>query len=353
MNRIDKLRLELKNRRTDAALITKPENIFYLSGFTGTAGTILVTKEKQYFFTDFRYVQQAEKQCLGYEIIIYNDDRKLNHILNEFEISTLGIEDEYMNVNEFNSARQALKNTELHPLGTTLGKIREIKSNEEIEKIRVAARIGDLAFEHIIKFIKVGKTEREVALELEFFMKRKGATALSFDSIVASGVRSSLPHGVASDKVIEEGDFVTMDYGCIVDGYCSDMTRTVVMGKASEKQLEIYNTVLKAQEAALKVIKPGITGKEVDKVARDIITEAGFGEYFGHGLGHGLGLEVHENPRISPKGESVLQVNHVITDEPGIYIPDFGGVRIEDLLYITDCGYERLCTSTKELIEIM
>lgn len=353
MNRIDKLRLELENRHTEAALITKPENIFYLSGFTGTAGTILITKDKKYFFTDFRYVQQAKKQCLGYEIVIYNDDRKLNDIINEFGLSTLGIEDEYMNVSEFNSARKSLKNTELHPLGSILGKIREIKSNEEIEKIRVAAKLGDLAFDHIIKFIKVGKTERDVALELEFFMKSKGASALSFDSIVASGVRSSLPHGVATDKVIEEGDFVTLDYGCIVDGYCSDMTRTIVMGKASEKQLEIYNTVLKAQVAALEVIKPGVTGKEVDKVARDIITEAGYGEYFGHGLGHGLGLEVHENPRVSPKGESILEVNHVITDEPGIYIPDFGGVRIEDLLYVTEQGYERLCTSTKELIEIM
>jgi len=353
MNRINKLRAEMKIKEVEAVLIAKPENRFYLSGFTGTSGYVLITEDNQYFITDFRYNQQAADQCKGYEIIIHNNDRKLNDILNEFNLKTIGIEDKYMNVHDFNSMIQSLKTTKIHPMGSALGRIREIKSDEEVEKIRKAAEIGDMAFDFILSFIKVGKTEREVALELEIFMKRKGATALSFDSIVASGVRSSLPHGVASDKIIEEGDFVTMDYGCIVDGYCSDMTRTVVMGKASEKQKEVYYTVLKAQKAALEVIKAGITGKEVDKVARDIITEAGYGENFGHGLGHGLGLEVHENPRVSPQGDTVLVENNIITDEPGIYIPDFGGVRIEDLLCVKKDGYVRLSNSTKELIEIL
>lgn len=194
--------------------------------------------------------------------------------------------------------------------------------------------------------------EKEVALELEMFMKKQGASAISFDIIVASGLRSALPHGRASDKVIENGDFVTMDFGCVFNGYCSDMTRTVVMGKASDKHKKVYETVLRAQEAALEAIKPGISGKEADKVARDIITGEGFGEYFGHGLGHGVGLEVHEAPRLAPIGEKILEKNMVVTDEPGIYIPEFGGVRIEDLIVVTDNGCERLSTSPKKLIEI-
>jgi Xaa-Pro aminopeptidase len=192
----------------------------------------------------------------------------------------------------------------------------------------------------------------DVALELEYFMKKKGATGLSFDSIVASGKRSSLPHGVASDKIIEDGDFLTLDFGCVYNGYCSDMTRTIVVGKASERQKEIYNIVLNAQMRALENIKPGMTGFELDKIARDVIIDAGYGEYFGHGLGHGVGLEVHEMPNVNPNAQNTLLPGMIITDEPGIYIPDFGGVRIEDLIVITINGYEVLSSSTKKLIEL-
>jgi len=216
----------------------------------------------------------------------------------------------------------------------------------------MAARIADKAFNRICKLIKPGITERDIALELEFYMKKLGATSTSFTSIVASGERSALPHGTATDKKIKEGEFLTLDFGCVYNGYCSDMTRTVVIGKANERQREIYSVVLEAQEKALKYIKPGVKGCDVDRVARDIIKEKGFGQYFGHGLGHSLGLEIHESPRLSPTSNDILQEGMVVTDEPGIYIPDFGGVRIEDLVLVTATGFEVLSNSPKELIEL-
>lgn len=352
MSRLERIRNKMKERKMDGILISKPENRYYFSQFTGSSGYVLITEDEQYFITDFRYKEQAAQQCKEYEIKIHNSELKVNDIINSFQLKSLGFEDTYVTVKEFQNMVKNFKEIELKPLGTMIEEIRQIKSDNEIELIKKAAQIADKAFDHILEIIRPGMTEKEVALELEFFMKRNGAAALSFESIVASGWRSALPHGVASDKVIEKGDFVTMDYGCVYNGYCSDMTRTIVMGSASKKQKEVYNTVLKAQEEALKIFKAGIKGKEADKVARDIIEAAGYGDYFGHGLGHGLGLEVHEDPRVSPQGESLLQPNHVVTDEPGIYIPEFGGVRIEDLIYITETGCIRLSTSTKELIEI-
>jgi len=183
-------------------------------------------------------------------------------------------------------------------------------------------------------------------------MKKRGASKLSFESIVASGKRSSLPHGVASNKIIEDGDMITLDFGCIYNGYCSDMTRTLVLGKANNKQKEIYNVVLEAQKTSLAAIKPGITGEELDTIARNIISEKGYGQYFGHGLGHGVGLEVHELPHVNVRGKVPMEPGMMITIEPGIYIPDFGGVRIEDLVLVTEDGYKVLSNSTKDLIEL-
>ncbi len=352
MHILKMLRSRMEKEQIDSILITKPENRRYISGFTGSAGTVFITQKQACFITDFRYKDQAADQCKGFEVLMTSPERSIYEILSAFDVNKIGYEDHYMTVHDYGGYVSNLKSVHFKPLGDFVESLRLIKTDFEIEQLRKSAAIADKAFEHILSFIKVGLSERDVALELERFMKSMGASALSFDTIVASGLRSALPHGRASEKIIEHGDFVTMDFGCILDGYCSDMTRTLVMGSASEKQRSIYETVLRAQEAALKAIKPGIRGKEADQVAREIITEAGYGAYFGHGLGHGVGLEVHEEPRLSPIGEKILEKNMVVTDEPGIYIPEFGGVRIEDLVVVTENGCERLSNSPKHLIEI-
>ncbi len=352
MQVIKRLRDAMAERKFDAVLITKPENRRYISGFTGTSGIVVVSQNNAWFITDFRYKDQAATECAGFEILLHTPEKTVYDVLNELKLESIAYEDENMTVKQFETYKTEMKSTEFVPIDQLIEDLRLQKTDSEIEMIRQSASITDAAFNHILSFIKVGMKEKEVALELEMFMKKQGASAISFDIIVASGLRSALPHGRASDKVIENGDFVTMDFGCVFNGYCSDMTRTVVMGKASDKHKKVYETVLRAQEAALEAIKPGISGKEADKVARDIITGEGFGEYFGHGLGHGVGLEVHEAPRLAPIGEKILEKNMVVTDEPGIYIPEFGGVRIEDLIVVTDNGCERLSTSPKKLIEI-
>lgn len=351
-NKVGRLKKYLRENSLNSAIVFKPENRRYLSGFTGSSGYVVITQDKELFVTDFRYVQQATNQCKDFDIIEHNNDRTIYDILKELGLNKLGFEDQFVTVSQYNDFKENLNGIELIPLKDTLNKIRIIKDEDEITQIRKAAEIADNTFKYICSILKPGITEWEISLEIESFMKKNGASGTSFESIVASGKRSSLPHGVASQKVIEDGDFVTIDMGCIYNGYCSDMTRTVVVGKASDKQKEIYNIVLEAQGEALKHIKPGVTGYDVDKIARDIIKDKGYGEYFGHGLGHGVGLEVHESPRLSPLGKDTLKANMVVTDEPGIYLPDFGGVRIEDLIVVTEDGCEVLSKSPKELIEL-
>lgn len=352
--RVDKLQSIRESKNIDCILVFKPENRLYFSNFSGSTGYVILTKNKNIFATDFRYIEQAKEECKDFEIVELNKDYTIYNLLNKLDISTLGVEDDYVTMQFINSLQSDLVKFELLGVSEIIGNLRKIKYNEEIELISKAAQITDDAFSHILNIIKPGMTEREVALELEYFMKKNGASGPSFNIIVASGKRSSLPHGVASDKVIEIGDLVTIDMGCIYKGYCSDMTRTLVIGKANSKQKEIYNTVLNAQNEALNSIKPGMLCFDLDKIARDIIADNGYGKYFGHGLGHGVGLEVHENPRLSPLDISKvpLEEGMIITDEPGIYIPDFGGVRIEDLVLVTKEGFEVLSKSTKELIEL-
>ena len=230
--------------------------------------------------------------------------------------------------------------------------IYKIKTEEELTYLARAEEIGDKAFEKLLKVVKPGMTELEVAAELEYLMKKEGAEDLSFNTIIASGLNSSMPHAIPGYKKLEVGDFVTCDFGCKYKGYCSDMTRTFVLGKASEKQKEIYNVVLKAQLAGLAAVKAGVSGSSVDKVSRDIIAEAGYGEYFGHGLGHSVGLFIHESPRLSPSDDTILQAGMIETVEPGIYVPGFGGVRIEDMVVVTEDGCRNLAHSPKELIEV-
>lgn len=354
LERLDNLKRLIQENKLDGIFVYSGENNRYLSGFTGSTGYIIVGRNNADFITDFRYMEQARLQCKGYNVNVQSGSiyDEVNRLVKEYGIKKLGIEEDFMTVSMYEELKSKVPGIELHPAKNIFSKLRIRKDSAEIESISKAAEIADEAFSHILSFIKPGVRETEVALELEYFMKKKGASATSFDSIVASGVRSSMPHGVASEKKIEDGEFLTLDFGCVYNGYCSDMTRTVFVGKAEEKHRKIYNIVLKAQVEALKGIKPGVTGKAVDKIARDIITKEGYGEYFGHGLGHGVGLAVHEGPRLSVLGEDILEPGMVVTDEPGIYIPDFGGVRIEDLVLVTETGALSLSKSQKELIEL-
>ncbi|MCT4687081.1 M24 family metallopeptidase [Vallitalea sp.] len=354
--RLQKLENSLDDLEIDAVLIRDNYNRRYLSGFTGSNAYIYISKNTKKLLTDFRYTEQANKQSPDFDIIDYTKSgllEILNDIIDKDNAKTIGFEDETISYKEFVTYEKGLKNIELLPIGNTVEKIRMIKDEEELTCIEKAASIGDLAYEYILKFVKPGVTEKEVALEIETCMKKNGAENLSFDTIVASGLNSSKPHAEPSDKKIEEGDFVTLDFGCIYKGYCSDMTRTFVVGKASEKQKEIYNIVLEAQLKALEAIKAGCVGKDIDKVARDIITDKGYGEYFGHGLGHSVGLFIHEEPRFSYGDENVFTENMVVTVEPGIYVPGFGGVRIEDLVCVTKDGLINFVSSPKQLIELV
>jgi len=350
--RIHNLRTLLREKGLDGLLLYKPENRRYASNFTGSTGYVLVTKEDAKFITDFRYLEQASTQCVGYDVIEINNRKTITDVLNDFRIGKLGVEEDFMTYGQYINFSDKLVKTELVPLDGMLVKLRSVKTTEEVKYIEQAAVVADKAFNHILHFVKPGMSELEIGLELEFFMKKTGASKLSFDSIVASGKRSSLPHGVATEKIVEVGDMITLDFGCIYNGYCSDMTRTFVLGKANDKQKEIYSVVLEAQIASLESVKPGITGAELDEIARDIISKKGYGKYFGHGLGHGVGLEVHELPHINVRGNVPMEPGMIITIEPGVYIPDFGGVRIEDLVLVTNNGYKVLSKSTKDLIEL-
>ena len=348
---IGKIRSLLEEKDLDGILLYKPENRRYVSGFTGSTGYVLITETDTKFITDFRYIEQATVQCKGFEIIEIGNTKTITDVLNESTLLKLGVEEDFMTYGQSIEFTDKLADTDIIPLEGAILKLRSVKTPNEIKNIEKAADISDEALEHILGFIKPGLVESDIALELEFFMRKRGAERLSFDSIVASGERSSLPHGVASDKTVEVGDIITLDFGCVYNGYCSDMTRTVVLGKADDRQKEIYNIVLRAQETSLEAVKPGITGAELDSIARNIIDDSGYGQYFGHGLGHGVGLEVHELPRINAHGDVPMEPGMVITIEPGIYIPNFGGVRIEDLVLVTEDGYRVLSKSTKSLIE--
>lgn len=324
-------------------------NIFYYSGFTSEDAKLVITPERKILITDSRYLIQAKIQAPDFEIMDIRDG--LDAIFAQLDLQVLGYEEENLTCAEFDRLQKL--NLPLQPMQAKISAPRKIKDKAEIAKIRAAEALGDAAFSNILSVLHAGMTEEDVALELEYFMRRNGAQKLSFETIVASGVRSAMPHGVASDKAIEKGDFVTLDFGCVLDGYCSDMTRTVVVGKADARQKEIYEIVKAAQTAALDGIACGMQCSAVDEIARKIIRDAGYGENFGHSLGHSLGIEIHESPNFSPKSTETVQNGHVITVEPGIYIENFGGVRIEDVVAVWDDRVENLTASPKELIELV
>ena len=337
----------------DAVLITSPHNLLYFSGFAGGEGFCLLSRSNKTVFVDSRYTVEAESECIGFEVIEFGSGNLFELIteqLNKIGAKVICYEDLYLTVEAFNRMKEKLDGMSFLPLGDKADVIRSVKTDEEIALLRKAERIGDAAFEQVLPMIKLGMTENDLAAELEYQMRKLGASGASFDTIAISGKKTAMPHGRPDEKRLEYGDFVTMDFGCIYKGYCSDMTRTVVMGEASPKQIEIYNTVLAAQLEGLNAIKAGIVAKDADFAARRIIDEAGYGSYFGHSLGHGVGLMIHEQPNLSPRSETVLMPNMIVTCEPGIYIPEFGGVRIEDMVVVKENGCENLTSSTKELI---
>lgn len=340
----------------DGVMITSEENRRYFTAFPSTAGVLLVSRCGSVFLTDSRYVEAAGKKITCCPVReTKNLKKELPDLMREFKINRLGIEAQRVTVSEYTRYCEMLNDVEIVADGSVdkaINSLRMVKSADEIASIKKAQAITEQAFDHILKFIKPGVTEREISLELDYFMLKNGAEALSFETIAVSGINSSMPHGVPSDKKIENGDFITMDYGAVCDGYHSDMTRTVAVGAVSDEQKKVYDTVLKAQLAALDVMRPGVRCSDADKAARDVIASAGYGAFFGHGTGHGVGIEIHEEPRVSPSAEDILEAGNVVTDEPGIYLPGCFGVRIEDMVLITEDGMENLTSSPKELIVI-
>ncbi|RJE89932.1 aminopeptidase P family protein [Paenibacillus sp. 1011MAR3C5] len=350
--RVERLRKLLEENGLDALLIASPHNRRYISGFTGSAGFVLITSGDNYFLTDFRYREQAAKQVQGFQVIEHGvspiDD--IRGILEKEGIASLGFEQEHVSYGEYLQWGKTLKAIQLKPAAALVEKLRMIKDDAELQVMQEAADLADRTFQHILGVLATGIRESDIALEMEVFMRSNGATSSSFDTIVASGERSALPHGVASDRRLGSDEFVKLDFGAYYNGYCSDLTRTVVIGKPSDKHKEIYNIVLEAQLHALANIRPGMTGMEADALCRDIITKHGYGDNFGHGTGHGLGMEVHEAPRLSRLSDTILTPGMTVTVEPGIYVPGFGGVRIEDDIVITESGIKILTSSPKELI---
>jgi len=341
----------LDSYHLDGILFSSLENIRYLCGFTGSDGALVITQKDSFFLTDSRYWTQSEEEVKESQIIHYKKKMEgIASLLLDLKLKNIGFESTSLTFSshQFLLERSANK-AKLIPLEDELKNLRAIKDDQELALIRTAIEIASSAFLHILGRLKEGVIEREVALEMEWFMKRNGAEALGFDIIIASGKRSALPHGKASDKRIEKGDFILIDFGSGFQGYHSDQTRTVVCGKPSSEQKRIYQIVKEAHDKAIEMVRPGIPIQEVDAAARDHIRNQGYGEYFGHGLGHGIGLAVHEDPVVNPENKGLVQEGMVFTIEPGIYLPDWGGVRIEDMVRVTSRGTEVLTYLPGEL----
>jgi Xaa-Pro aminopeptidase len=360
--RIDRIKKYLKQNNLDAAYIYYPldtgnflPNVRYLTGFSGSSGAVFVTPKASYFITDFRYKDQSSKEVKGSKVVV-SSKNPISTLADIKEAKTknlrLGIEAHRLTVAQKSQLAETLPDAILVDTTDMVEDLMVCKDKSEIDNIKKAVEISDTAFERILGILKPGIREKDVAAELEYQMKMLGATKEAFGSIVASGYRSALPHGLASDKKIKKGEFVTFDFGALYNGYCSDITRTVVIGKATAKQKKIYRIVKRAQETAIKKVKAGVTGKEVDGVARKIIEKSGYGKEFGHGTGHGIGLEVHAAPRVSKLGTQPLKNNMVITIEPGIYISGWGGVRIEDDVVVRPKSGLVLNKAPKKLLEL-
>ncbi|MBI5094193.1 MAG: aminopeptidase P family protein [Candidatus Hydrogenedentes bacterium] len=345
------LREGLAKAECDAFCSIAPPTNQYLAGFKGTTSAVIITKTHAVFLCDFRYTEQASQQVKGYEIheVAGSLPARVGEWLDKLGVKTAAFEPGYLTVADFESIQKNFEGA-LKPVSAIVSDLRQIKSPDEIERIRAASALAEGVLADLTAALDAGVTERDLAAEFEYEFKRRGASGASFDTIALFGPRSSLPHGAPGDTPLARGDIVLLDFGCRLDGYCSDLTRTFAFGTIPSPWFdEVYELTLTAQTIALEAIRPGKTGREVDAVARDLIAEAGFGPNFGHGLGHGVGIEIHEGPRLNKESDTVLVEGMVITVEPGIYVPGKGGVRIEDLVVVTKDGCELLSAAPKEL----
>lgn len=351
MNHLKNIADKLDQYQLDAMLITSEPGEFYAIDFHGE-GVLLVTKAGCHYFTDSRYIESCRNQVTGCSIDM-PDGRtyktEVQELVSKYGIQRLGFEDGYLSVKEYNAWTEAVK-AQFIPANGLLDELRTYKDEEEVERLIQAQRISERALEEVLTFIKPGVTEKEIAARLVYDMLRFGAEKVSFDPIVASGPNGSMPHAIPSDKAVQNGEFITMDFGCKFGGYCSDMTRTVALGQPSEEMVKVYNTVLEAQLAGIAAAKAGVPGCDVHEAGRKIIADAGYGAYFGHGFGHSLGIEIHEDPRFSPAWKGTIGAGAVLSAEPGIYIPGKFGVRIEDVVILRQDGCEVITKAPKNLI---
>lgn len=352
MKNIEKY-LSLIGGEVDGLLLTSRYSRFYGAEFDIAEGVAVVSHAGCRYFTDSRYIESAQNNIAGMQVIETNREnpykKLINQAIDDFGITKLGYEEGYLTAAELFAYEKDLQ-AQLVPMGKKIDSFRAVKEDWELAIMRKAQQITDQAFSEILTKIHTGMTEKELQAELIYCLYKNGGEGLSFDPIVVSGPNTSLPHGVAGDRVIQGGDFVTMDFGVLYQGYCSDMTRTVAIGYATEEMKKVYYTVLAAQKAGIGATKAGVKGKDIDGVARQVIVDAGYGEFFGHGYGHSLGMEVHELPSCGPAGETVMEKNMICSAEPGIYLPGKFGVRIEDVVIFTEDGCEDITHSPKDLI---
>ena len=356
-DRLNTLQEKLQEFEVDGILITNPENRYYISGFTGSAGYLFITPGAAYLNTDFRYIEQATNQSPSFEIVKIDSELKwFIDLLIKHRINTLGFESEdlsfagHSRFSEIIDKNKLNKIVNLKPLSSTIEKIRAVKYIDEIDILKEAIRISDEAMNTIAPTIQAGISEREIAFQLENKMRELGAEGPSFDTIVGSGPNAALPHHRAGERIIQKGESIVIDMGAKFQGYCSDLTRTFCVGKPDETFRKVYDTVFTAQQTAISLVEQEMTGTDCDNIARKVIEESGFGDKFGHSLGHGVGLAVHEYPRVSPNSPDILMNNMVFTIEPGIYIPGWGGVRIEDIITLQNNKAEVLSAATRNEI---
>jgi len=353
--RLSALRRKLAEQNLDAILITQPENQRYLSGFTGSAGVLLISQDQAIIATDFRFFEQVARQALDFQLAKVEGKfaALLPQLVEQVEAKRVGFESAHLTFDQHREWAEVAEGFELVPTKDIVEDLRAVKDEDELNTIKKAVALSDAAFAHILGSIEPGMTERDVAWELESYMRTHGAEKVAFDLIIGAGPNGAMPHATVSDRAIQAGEPIVIDLGAALDGYHSDLTRTICLGEPDDKLREIYGLVLRAQLAAedwIEGIKPGMTGKEADVIARRVIEEAGYGEQFGHGLGHGVGLAIHEKPTLGKLSEDVLKPGMVVTIEPGIYIPGWGGVRIEDMVVLREGGVEVLSQATKEPI---
>ncbi len=353
MDNIAKIISLLDSYNIDSLLLTADSSCHYATGVGLSEGTVFITKNGCTYMTDSRYIEAAQRDIKCAKVLMtdaqHSPSSYITGIIADEGIGSVGFEEDRMTVEAYNKTHEAL-GVRLMPAAGLLASLRRSKNPDEMAKLKAAQVITDKVFSDVLSVIREGMTEKELAAEIIYRFYKFGADGLSFDPIVVSGPNTSLPHGVPTQRRLQKGDFITMDIGCILDGYCSDMTRTVALGYADDEMKKVYNTVLQAQLAGIAAAKAGVIGRDIDKAARDVIAAAGYGEYFGHSFGHSVGLEIHEAPNAAPSNGEPMPVGAAISAEPGIYLPGRFGVRIEDVIILDENGCTDITESPKELI---